>query len=57
MEVYKKLFHLSRALEGTQELNRHCSKENILGTILAHNAMHGEGLQKTQWNVECSIGH
>jgi hypothetical protein len=54
-EVCKKLVHLSRALEGTQELNKPSSRNNLLGTVLPPTASPSEGLQKLQWNVGCSI--
>lgn len=36
---------------------KHGSRENIFGRVVAQNAMPREGLQKVQWNVECSIEH
>jgi hypothetical protein len=40
------LLHLSRAIEGTQKLNKPNSKTNILEMILAPKTMPREGLQK-----------
>jgi len=49
-EVCKKLVHLSRALEGTQELNKPSSRNNLLKNLQPHH------LQKVCKNFNGMLG-
>jgi hypothetical protein len=47
---------LSSALEGTQELYRPSSRENLSGTILAHNTAPGKGCKKLNGTLSVPLG-